>query len=235
MIEEVTEEKSLQPEIRKVLIATPSIDGRVDVWYCNSLLQTVKLAMQRGIYMHAVYTSYDSLIQRCRNSLVKIALQQDFDDLIFIDSDVEWDPEWVFNLLRAPEPVVGGALVKKTEDNEGYTVKLVNKELQWNEAKTLIEVDGVGTGFLKISKFALQQLWEMSTPYIDDKRDEETRMVFDVIIKDGELISEDYVACNKWKSLGYKIWLDPTITCNHIGNKKYKGNFEKFIESGGYK
>jgi hypothetical protein len=231
-MEEVTQE---QPQkIRKVLIGTPSIDGRVDVWYCNSLVNTVKLGLLNGISIQAVYTSYDSLIQRCRNSLFKIAVEQDFDDLIFIDSDVEWQPDWIFKLLSAPEPIVGAALVKKAK-NEGYTVKLVNKELKWNDSKTLIEVDGVGTGFLKISKFALNKLWEISTPYTDDNVGVENRMVFDVVIENGDLISEDYVACNKWKKLGYKVWIDPTITCNHIGNKKYEGNFEKFIEIHGYK
>jgi hypothetical protein len=40
--------------------------------------------------------------------------------------------------------------------------------------------------------------------------------------------------CNKWKKLGYKIWLDPTITCNHIGIKKFKGDLKKFLDKQGY-
>ena len=217
--------------MRRVLIGTPSYDGRIDVWFANSLIETVKQAEKKGIFVHAIYTSYDSLIQRARNSLIKLAIDGGYDDLFFIDSDTEWEPEWFFNLLERPEPIVGGALIKKT-DKEGYTVKLVDKKLKYSEDKKLLQVDGVGTGFMKVSKFALDKLWEMSDEYTSEG--EKHRMVFDIKVENGDLISEDYILCNKWKSLGYKVWLDPTITCNHIGIKKFKGNFENFIKKNGY-
>jgi len=217
--------------MRRVLIGTPSYDGRIDVWFANSLIETVKQAEKKGIFVHAIYTSYDSLIQRARNSLIKLAIDGKYDDLFFIDSDTEWEPEWFFNLLERPEPIVGGALIKKTE-KEGYTVKLIDKKLKHSEDKKLIQVDGVGTGFMKVSKFALDKLWKMSDEYTSEG--EKHRMVFDIKVENGDLISEDYILCNKWKSLGYKVWLDPTITCNHIGIKKFKGNFENFIKKNGY-
>lgn len=218
--------------MRRVLIGTPSYDGRIDVWFANSLLGTVKLAHEKGIFVHAIYTSYDSLIQRARNSLFKLAIDGGYDDLFFIDSDAEWEPEWFFRLLDRPEPFIGGALVKKSS-NEGYTVKLLNKELKKSQDGKLIEVDGVGTGFLKISKFALQKLWDMSEEYLSEG--EKHRMVCDIKVENGDLISEDYILCNKWKSLGYRVWLDPTITLNHIGTKKFKGDFQSFINQHGYK
>ena len=217
--------------MRRVLIGTPSYDGRIDVWFANSLLGTVKLAHEKGIFVHAIYTSYDSLIQRARNSLFKLAIDGGYDDLFFIDSDAEWEPEWFFRLLDRPEPFVGGALVKKSS-NEGYTVKLLNKELKKSQDGKLIEVDGVGTGFLKINRFALQKLWDMSEEYLSEG--EKHRMVCDIKVENGDLISEDYILCNKWKSLGYKVWLDPTITLNHIGTKKFKGDFNAFITKHGY-
>jgi choline kinase len=217
--------------MRRILIGTPSYDGRIDVWFANSLIETVKRAEKEGIFVHAIYTSYDSLIQRARNSLVKLALDGGYDDLFFIDSDTEWEPDWFFNFLSRPEPVIGGSLIKKTE-KEGYTVKLIDKKLKYSEDKKLIQVDGVGTGFMKVSRFALEKLWEMSEEYTSEG--EKHRMVFDIKVEDGDLISEDYIMCNKWKSLGYKVWLDPTVTCNHIGIKKFKGNFQNFIKKNGY-
>lgn len=217
--------------MRRVLIGTPSYDGRIDVWFANSLLGTVKIAEKKEIFVHAIYTSYDSLIQRARNSLVRLALKGEYDDLFFIDSDCEWDPEWFFRLLDRPEHIVGGALVKKSS-KEGYTVKLVDKNLKWSEDKKLIEVDGVGTGFMKISRFALEKLWEISDPYMSEG--EEHRMICDIKVENGDLISEDYILANKWKNLGYKVWLDPTITLNHIGTKKFKGDFNNFIKKLGY-
>lgn len=217
--------------MRKVLIGTPSYDGRIDVWFANSLIATVKEAEKRGIFVHAIYTSYDSLVQRARNSLVRLALNGGYDDLFFIDSDCEWQPEWFFRFLDRPEPVLGAALIKKS-DKESYTVKIMDRKLKWSEDGKLLEVDGVGTGFLRISREALQQVWDISEPYTSEG--EEHRMVCDIKVENGDLISEDYVLANKWKSLGYKIWLDPTITINHIGIKKFRGDFNRFIQKNGY-
>jgi hypothetical protein len=217
--------------MKRVLIGTPSYDGRIDVWYANSLLQTIKMSSSHGYDVHAIYTSYDSLIQRARNSLFKLALNGNYDYLFFIDSDCEWQPEWFFNLLNRQEPIVGGALIKKSE-TEGYTVKLIDRNLKYSQDKKLIEVDGVGTGFMKISRFALEKLWEISEPYMSEG--EEHRMICDIKVENGDLISEDYVIANKWKGLGYKVWIDPTITLNHIGIKKFKGNFELFLRKNKY-
>lgn len=217
--------------MRRVLIGTPSYDGRIDVWFANALLGTVKKSIEKEIYVHAIYTSYDSLIQRARNSLFKLALEGGYDDLFFIDSDCEWEPEWFFKLLDRPEPIVGAALVKKS-DKEGYTVKLTNKTLKRSADGELVEVEGVGTGFLKISRFALEKLWDISEPY--QSEGEEHRMVCDIRVENGDLISEDYVLARKWQQLGYKVWVDPTMTLNHIGVKKYKGDFNSFIKKLGY-
>jgi hypothetical protein len=96
----------------------------------------------------------------------------------------------------------------------------------------LLEVDGIGTGFMKISRFALEKLWEISAPYKSEG--EEHRMICDIKVENGDLISEDYIICNKWKGLGYKIWMDPTITINHIGIKKYKGDVSSYMKKVGY-
>lgn len=218
--------------MRKVLIGTPCYDGRVDVWYANSLVNTVKMSYDKDVFVHPIYCSYDSLIQRARNSLVQIAMDSGFDDLFFIDSDVEWEPEWFFRILERPEPIVGAALVKKS-DKEAYTIKLVNKELNWSSDKKLIEVDGIGTGFMKINRFALEKLWDMSEPYNNEGKS--YRMICDIKIQDGDLVSEDYIICQKWQSLGYKTWIDPSITINHVGIKKFTGNIQSFLTQHGYK
>lgn len=217
--------------MKRVLIGTPSYDGRIDTWFADSLVRTIKESIHRKIQVDIVYPSYDSLIQRARNDLVRIALDGKYDSLFFIDSDIEWEPEWFFSFLERVEPIVGGALVKKSE-KEGYTVKITNKELKYSADKKLLDVDAVGTGFLKVDRFALDKLWLMSEPYFHEGKN--NRMVFDIKIENGDLISEDYIMCNKWKSLGYKVWLDPTITCNHNGVKKYKGNLKNYLNKNGY-
>lgn len=172
-----------------------------------------------------VYMSYDSLVQRARNDLVRLALEERFDELIFIDSDQEWNPEWIFKLLEYKEEVVGGTVVKKS-DQPMFNVKALKTGLK-QEKNGLMEVEAIGTGFLKISKSALEAVWDVSPEYMNEGK--KCRMVFDVQLVDGELVSEDNVFCRKWRSMGKKVYIDPTMTCNHIGAKKYQGNFMQFV------
>lgn len=210
----------------KILIGTPAHDGRVDVWFANSLVNTIKLSMQKGIEVIPVYMAYDSLVQRARNDLVKLAIEEKFDYLIFIDSDQEWNPEWIFKLITYKEDVIGATVVKKS-DNIAFNVKALKDGLK-QQQNGLIEVECVGTGFLKISKKALQKVWDISPEYKNEGKT--CRMVFDVQLVDGELVSEDNVFCQKWRKLGNKVFIDPNMTCNHIGVKKYTGNFLEFIK-----
>lgn len=212
--------------MRKVLIGTPAHDGRVDVWYCNSLVNTIKLSGKYNTEIHPIYMSYDSLVQRARNDLVRLALEEKFDDLIFMDSDQEWHPEWIFKLLSYEEDVVGGTVVKKS-DQPLFNVKALKSGLK-QEKNGLMEVEAVGTGFMKISRKALEAVWAVSPEYMNENK--KCRMVFDVQLIDGELVSEDNVFCKKWRDLGNKVYIDPTMTCNHIGAKKYSGNFLAFLK-----
>jgi hypothetical protein len=71
-------------------------------------------------------------------------------------------------------------------------------------------------------------LWEASEPYENEGR--ECRMVCDIGIIDGQLVSEDNMVAKKLKDLGFDMWLDPRMTCCHIGTKKFYGNFEDYAK-----
>jgi len=208
----------------KVLIATPSYDGRLDVWYTTSLVNSVRIAQEKGIFLHPVFMSYDALVQRARNDLFRLAIEGEYDAVVWVDGDLEWHPMWIMELLALDKDVVGGTYRKKTDDAELYTVKTQNLEAE----DDLVKVESLGLGFVKMSKKAVQDLWDASESYQNEGR--ECRMVCDIKIIDGQLCSEDVVVFQKLKDLGYDIWLDPRMTCVHIGTKKFYGNFEDFAK-----
>ena len=210
--------------MRKVLIATPAHDGRLDVWYTTSLVNSVRIAQEQGIFLHPVFMSYDALVQRARNDLLRLAVEGGYDDIVWIDADLEWNPMWVMALLESDKDVIGGTYRKKTDDAELYTVK--TKSLEAEDG--LVKVEGLGTGFIRLSKKAFTALWESGTPYTNEGK--EGRWVFDVKIVDGQLVSEDNVMCAKLQELGFDVWLDPRMTCCHIGTKKFYGDFEDFAQ-----
>lgn len=215
--------------MRKVMIGTPCYDGRIDVWYANSLVTTVKMAEERGVEITPMWVSFDALIQRARNDTVQIALEMGVDDLIWIDSDIEWNPEWFYKLLDYPEDIVGGTYRKKG-DVEQYVLRQTQKRPIVQETG-LVEVDGLGTGFVKMSRKSLQWLWDNSKEYIDPKDGKERRMIFDVVIEHGDMVSEDIHMFNTLSRGGFKIWMDTAMTCNHIGPYKFKGDFMKWYST----
>jgi hypothetical protein len=209
---------------RKVLIATPAHDGRLDVWYTTSLVNTIRVAQANDIFVHPVFMSYDALVQRARNDLIRLAVEGEYDDLIFIDSDMEWNPMWIMSLLERQEDVVGGTTRKKTDEAEVYVVKA--SDLTVHDSG-LIKAEALGTGFVRLSRKAFLALWDSSPAYQNEGR--ECRMVCDVQIVDGQLYSEDTILFRKLADLGFDVWLDPRMTCNHLGTKKFCGSFEAYL------
>jgi|APGre2960657444_1045066.scaffolds.fasta_scaffold03977_4 hypothetical protein len=214
---------------RRVLIGTPCYDGRIDVWYANSLVETIRQSIPLGIEIFPIWLSYDALIQRARNDLMALVLELNCDDIVFIDSDIDWQPHDFWKLLNYPVDVVGGTYRKKGDD-ETYVAKILNFKTPKDPNTGLLPVEGLGTGFLRLSRNAVQTLWDNSVPYEEKEAGKVRRWIFDVVVDNGELISEDILMCQRLIDLGIPIWLDTSITCSHSGTKRYVGNFEQWFE-----
>ena len=214
---------------RRVMIGTPAHDGRCDVEYAYSLVESVRLCTQGGIDARPVFWPGEALVQLARCHLVKLALEAECSDLIFIDSDQAWKPQWVPQLLRHGVDVVGGAVRKKTE-HESYNVhaNTINLPL---ESEGLLAIDGIGTGFLRLSQKALLALWDNSEPVTDDFGNH-LRWMFELKRENGRVVGEDIGMCKKLKSLGFQIYVDTSITCDHIGRKKFSGDFHGWLDRG---
>jgi len=215
--------------MRNVMIAAPSYDGTITVWHASALSETCKLGLTKEINVYCIYMSYDSLVQRARNDIVQLALDQQVDDLVFIDYDVDWTPEDFFKLLEYDVDVVGGIYPKKG-DEEDYPVKALNQNIKFEE-NGLIEVEGIATGFLRLTRKALQTVSDDSIEYTESHKPKPIKMVFDITVDEkGELISEDIVFCRKWRKLGGKVWFDPSIKLSHVGTKRWNGDFMRWLD-----
>jgi glycosyltransferase involved in cell wall biosynthesis len=214
--------------MRRVIIGTPTYSGNVSMRYCCAIVKTCRLAAERGICIDIVYTSGDALVQKSRNYLIAFSILNNFDDLIFIDDDIEWDPEWIFQLLNYSFDVVSGVYRKKIDD-EIYTVNIKTPVIR-DSLTGLIKADGLPTGFLKLSFKACKALWDSSEIYTNGTLKSE-RMIFDLKIIDETLYSEDYIVSKKLIDLGFDLWVDPRMCCIHIGIKPFIGNFVKYLGS----
>ena len=210
---------------KKIMIATPLYDGKVELDYMMSIFQTMEFCMLNDIQMTLKTVVGCSLIGKARDELFRLAYESEVDDLIFIDSDQCWSQKDFGNLLSPTVDVIGGAVVSKN-DHIHYNVKTFDKKYDFYYG--LIDARAVGTGFMRISKRAIKMMWEASEPYKDG--DKEYRHVFETRVVNGQLLGEDVSFCQKWRDMGEKVYVHPEISIAHIGRKRWEGNFAKYVE-----
>ncbi len=203
-----------------ILVLTPTIDGKLTTAYTSSLVNTIFACLQKGINVSVMTFDHDPILQHSRNVLLDRALNSDIDSAIWIDSDIEWKPEDFIKLATSVHEVIGGTYRKKN-DIEEYVVGNT-----YTGISNLTEVSHLGFGFIKMSYNAMKKLSESSDKYND--MDGLLSNAFEIKIINGEMHSEDVVVCHKLKQLGFKVYLDKSITCNHIGTKKYIGDFNEW-------
>ncbi len=213
---------------RRVLFAVPCLDGRVDMRFAYSMGETLRLGTQMGADFRVVYRGLNAMLQAVRNDFIRDALQHNFSDIIFIDSDQDWEPMSVIKLLGYPVDCVGAAIRKKTDGEELYNVRCTTTPIPVDPATGLLVVDSVGTGFLRLTRASLTALWNRSEDYRDDKG-QRNRWVFDIGPVNGRLVGEDVLMCMKLADAGIRTYVDPTITCGHFGTKNFTGDFSKWL------
>lgn len=218
----------------KVIVASPSYDGKYDVRYMDSLIKTVSECPKHNIKILPYFLCYDSLIQKARNDYFYAAYKSQADVLFFIDSDIGWNSDDFIKLVKSEKDMIGGTYRKKTEDEELYAFKVMGKDSSdWNlnyDENGLLEIMGIGCGFLKLSRRCYNKLWENEKKfYVDSEKT--IKNICDCVITDqNNFVSEDITMCMKWIMSGEKCYLDTNISLSHTGIKEYGGNVRKWID-----
>ena len=97
----------------KIFVATPMYGGQCFGSYTKSLLDLSRTCQAYGIPAQFSFIFNESLITRARNYLVDEFQRSGFTHLMFIDSDIDFNPNDVLALLALNKPIVGGPYPKK--------------------------------------------------------------------------------------------------------------------------
>lgn len=102
----------------KIFVATPMYGGSCAGMFCKSMNDLSTLCARYGIELKSFYLFNESLITRARNYCVDEFLRSDCTHLMFIDSDIGFDPNDVITLLalqdeESPYDVICGPYAKK--------------------------------------------------------------------------------------------------------------------------
>lgn len=203
--------------MKTVMIATPCHDGKLDVRYVDSLLNTMR-TQQDKYKIVPVFAPGDANVCKVRNYLLKIAADADVDDILWVDSDMAWDPPSFFKILDDDADYVG-ALCRLKQDEQVLSLRLLKGSDGNPRQDGLLEVDGIGLAFTKMSKACYMQLYKKAREYTI--ADFHGRDVFENTIDKGEYSGEDITACHKWRAIRGKVFADTMVAVAHIGTKVY--------------
>lgn len=190
-----------------------------------ALAASMRALTQEGIAHDLIVLGGNCHVDDARNSIVREFLAGQCDYLMFIDSDLSWAPEDLVRMARSTREVIAGIYPHK-QDERTFPVRHLKRQFLQAEADGALEVDGVPTGFLRISRAALARLAERSEKYFEQEKDTTlTPKIFERTIEGTTRYSGDYSFCRKWRALGGSIYIDPEIHFGHCGEKEWRGSY----------
>ena len=172
--------KVAAPEKRPIhiFICTPMYGGQCHGAYTQSLLG-LNQVFTDGTKISYGFMFNESLIQRGRNALVQHARKTDFTHLMFIDSDIRFNPHDLKRMVEADVDVIGGIYPKKEinwetaiaahqrgiplDQLKHYTGAFVVNLVGYAPSMTVpidkpAEVANLGTGFMLIKRHVFDKL-----------------------------------------------------------------------------
>jgi hypothetical protein len=172
---------------RKLFIATPMYGGQCAGMYTKSTADLAMLATRYDITVRFFYLFNESLITRARNYLADEFMRSDCTHMMFIDSDIGFDPNDVLAMMALMDPddkengkhLMCGPYPKKTiawekikmavdkgfadenpQDLENFVGDFVFNPVKEQVSMRIdepVEVSEGGTGFMMITKHAFEE------------------------------------------------------------------------------
>lgn len=210
-------------------IGIPCYGGMVSEPTMTSLIRFVLMASKFGLQWSLDTMVNESLIPRGRNNLMaKMMTNTMATHFMFIDADIRFQPESIFQMLSYEKDVIAGLYPKKTIPTN-YVINLLPQTKINGDVFT---VDTAGTGFLLFKRSVYEKLIAAfpETKYVDDVglgKQYEPMMyaIFDCKIDErGHYLSEDWLFCRRWQSIGGEIWAHSKVLLNHIGHYEFQGD-----------
>jgi hypothetical protein len=177
---------------RKLFLATPMYGGVCAGMFANSVAELTSMCAQTQIQMQRYFLFNESLITRARNYCCDEFMRSDCTHMLFIDSDIGFNPQDVIAMLalqsdESPYDVIGAPYPKKCISWEKIK-QAVEKGVADDDPNVLdryvgdyvfnpkgsgqiplgqpCEVLEIGTGFMMIRKKTLQKFAEMFPQYL---------------------------------------------------------------------
>ena len=216
-----------------VYIAMPCYDS-VKI---NTMLSVIKLVQQlsKSRIKVGINTMKSPLIHQARNYLTSAFLTTEYQYLLFIDSDVEFEPESIVRMLVAKKEIICTPYRVKAQklDKHIYTVEFKNPNNIPIMPGGLVEIEAGPTGLMLIDRKVFERIIKnypelkiknKATPSAD-KSHTFYYNFFDFGFKNGYSVGEDISFCRLARDNDFTIYANTESTTQHHGSWALEGKF----------
>ena len=199
--------------MKKYLIAIPCFD----TVYTDFMLSLLSMQRVGNVYCQVIKSS---LIYDARNKLAQQAVDDGYDRVLWLDSDILFQPDLMLRLAQhldngleyvsglyfkrqyPTDPVCFKTIVQRKEDRELITEALVYRDYPKDQ---LFEVDATGFGAVMIETSLIKR--------VKDK--------YGLPFSPQLGLGEDMSFCWRAKQVGAKLYCDSSIKLKHIGSTAF--------------
>jgi hypothetical protein len=217
---------------RSLFIAIPCYDGKVNVTIAFNIARLVQELPQYGVACQMAHLSGCSVVSKARNTLAAEFLRSGCTDLLWIDSDIEFNPDDIVRLMAwaSEKDIVGGVIPTRKPESPYIATLLEDEDGRFKLENGLVEAERLGTAFMLIRDYVLKTMVEKHPEWDYEDNDGVTQhALFDFTLKNRQYVGEDYTFCDRARADGFRIFVDPAIKLDHFGSYKYKGDFGKDV------
>jgi hypothetical protein len=224
-----------------ILLALPAYGNVVSIATLNTTHALIQALSSKGIRGGIAAFSYPDVAES-RNILLTGWYDgcKDATHLLFIDSDMGFGPQVVFDMLMLNEPMVGAMYSKKVIPPQWAASGLPESEVK--RLGDFMTVGGLGMGCFLIRRDAIDIMLEKMPELIDTRMQYHAakdmlggRIIraFDTFDNPDDnqagKLSEDLAFCQRWRTCGGDVWASVGHDIEHVGLYSYTANYARFI------
>lgn len=188
---------------------------------CEAGLRTLE---RRGYQVRRVggYAAID----QARNQMATDALLDGFEETLWIDSDIGFNPDDVETLRRHALPIVCGIYPRKGVRKLACHVLPGTPRIAFGKDGGLAEILYAPGGFLLVRRevyLAIQR--KLDLPVCNERFGRPTIPYFRPMVRPTDegpwYLAEDFAFCDRARRSGFKVWADTRIRLWHVGTYHY--------------
>jgi len=190
----------------------------------------------RGYVVRRVYGQ--AAIDQARSQMATDALADGFDELMWIDADVGFDPDAVAQLRALGLPMVCAIYPKKGQRALACNLLGETTRLAFGEHGGVCEIAHAATGFLLTHRRVYEDVARACALPICNQRHGRPIVPYflPMVVEDGEgswYLGEDFAFSERARKAGHAIMADTRIRLHHLGIYPYSwedagGRLERF-------